>query len=37
VFINHTKQMRATTARVQGYVLNPTRMFFHMNQVWLTQ
>ncbi len=31
------REIRATTARVQGYVLNPTQMFFHMNQVWVTQ
>jgi len=37
VFVNHTKLVRATSARVQGYVLNPTQMFFHMNQVWVTQ
>ena len=37
IFINHTKLIRATSARVQGYVLNPTQMFFHMNQVWVTQ
>ena len=37
IFINHTKFIRATSARVQGYVLNPTQMFFHMNQVWATQ
>lgn len=37
IFINHTKLVRATTARVQGYALNPTQMFFHMHQVWVTQ
>jgi peptide/nickel transport system substrate-binding protein len=37
IFINHTKLIRATSARVQGYVLNPTQMFFHMHQVWVTQ
>ena len=37
IFINHTKLVRATTVRVQDYVLNPTQMFFHMQQVWLSQ
>jgi ABC-type transport system substrate-binding protein len=35
VFINSVEQVRATSKRVQGYVLNPTQMFFGMERVSL--
>ncbi len=37
IFINHTKLVRAASARVQDYVLNPTQMFFHLHKVWVSQ
>ena len=36
VFINSLEQVRAATKRVQGYVLNPTQMFFGMEKVSLS-
>jgi peptide/nickel transport system substrate-binding protein len=36
VFINSLKQARAASKRVQGYVLNPTQMFFGMEKVSLS-
>jgi peptide/nickel transport system substrate-binding protein len=36
VFINSLKQVRAASKRVQGYVLNPTQMFFGMEKVSLS-
>jgi peptide/nickel transport system substrate-binding protein len=36
VFINSVEQVRAASKRVQGYVLNPTQMFFGMEKVSLS-
>jgi peptide/nickel transport system substrate-binding protein len=36
VFINSLEQVRAASKRVQGYVLNPTQMFFGMEKVSLS-
>jgi peptide/nickel transport system substrate-binding protein len=35
IFVNSTTQVRAVSNRVQGYQLNPTQMFFDMEQVSL--
>jgi len=35
IFINYTNQVRAARASVNGFVLNPLQMFFHMEQVSL--
>jgi len=35
VFLNSVEQVRAASKRVQGYVLNPTQMFFGMEKVSL--
>ncbi|HET8999288.1 MAG TPA: ABC transporter substrate-binding protein [bacterium] len=35
VFMNYTNQVRAARASVQGFLLNPLQMFFHMEQVSL--
>lgn len=37
IFVNHTKQIRATRKEVQGFQLNPLQMFFHMENVSLEQ
>jgi peptide/nickel transport system substrate-binding protein len=36
IFINYVTQVRAETANVQGYKLNPTEMFFDMQDVSLS-
>jgi len=36
LFINSLEQVRAANKRVQGYVLNPTQMFFGMEKVSLS-
>jgi len=35
IFINHTRQVRASRASVKGFQLNPLTMFFHMEKVSL--
>jgi peptide/nickel transport system substrate-binding protein len=35
VFVNSTLQVRATRKNVKGFELNPTQMFFDMDQVSL--
>ena len=36
IFLNYATQVRATSSRVQGYKLNPTEMFFDMQDVSLS-
>jgi peptide/nickel transport system substrate-binding protein len=35
IFVNHTKQIRATRKEVKGFLLNPLQMFFDMERVSL--
>ncbi|MDI7249419.1 MAG: ABC transporter substrate-binding protein [Bacillota bacterium] len=35
IFVNHTKQVRASRANVKGFQLNPLQMFFDMEKVYL--
>ncbi len=37
VFVNSTLQVRATRKNVHGFQLNPTQMFFNMDQVSLSK
>jgi peptide/nickel transport system substrate-binding protein len=37
VFVNSTLQIRAERTSVQGFRLNPTQMFFDMDQVSLAK
>ena len=37
VFVNSTLQVRATRKNVKGFELNPTQMFFDMDQVSLAK
>ncbi len=35
IWVNHTKQVRATRKEVKGFLLNPLQMFFNMHEVTL--
>ena len=35
IFVNHTKQVRATSAKVKGLQLNPLQMFLDMEKVYI--
>jgi peptide/nickel transport system substrate-binding protein len=37
VWLNTVQQVRATSKKVNGMVLNPTEMYFGMHQVWLSK